>query len=88
MSSVYVIVNVIVKTFESCSLNSSNFCCRGVFSDSVSAIWSRIFPISVLLPVPTTTPIAFPADMLVPFKNLMRKNEKSKYAFKTRKKIF
>lgn len=53
-------------TLESCSPNSSSFCCRGVFSCSVAAIWSRIFPISVETPVAIAIPMAFPAAMLVP----------------------
>lgn len=53
-------------TLESCSPNSSSFCCRGVFSCSVAAIWSRILPISVETPVATTIPVAFPAAMFVP----------------------
>lgn len=47
--------------------NSSSFCCRGVLSCSVAAIWSRIFPISVLTPVVATMPMALPAAMLVPW---------------------
>ncbi|KAF3850638.1 hypothetical protein F7725_012410 [Dissostichus mawsoni] len=50
-------------TLESCSPNSSSFCCSGVFSCSVAAISSRIFPISVFTPVATATPTAFPAAM-------------------------
>jgi len=53
-------------TLESCSPNWSSFCCRGVFSCSVAAIWSRILPISVATPVATATPIALPAAMFVP----------------------
>ncbi len=51
-----------------CSPNSSSFCCRGVFSVSVSAISVRILPISVLSPVPNTTPRAFPEATFVPEK--------------------
>lgn len=55
------------STLESCSPNSSSFCCRGVLSCSVAAIWSRIFPISVETPVATAMPMALPAAMLVPW---------------------
>lgn len=75
------------RTFESCSPNSSSFCCNGVFSSSASAISERILPgkviryvyyerscimrvspISVLNPVPITTPRHLPAAILVPYK--------------------
>lgn len=56
-------------TLESCSPNWSSFCCRGVLSGSVAAISSLIFPISVCTPVATTTPIARPAAIFVPYKN-------------------
>ena len=57
-------------TLESCSPNSSSFCCRGVFISSVSAIWVRIWPIAVFRPVPITIPRALPAATLVPEKRM------------------
>jgi len=35
---------MITHTFDNCSPNSSNFCCNGVFSASLSAISDRILP--------------------------------------------
>lgn len=60
---------IVFPTLESCSPNWSSFCCKGVLSGSVAAISSLIFPISVCTPVATTTPIARPAAMFVPYKN-------------------
>lgn len=53
-------------TFDNCSPNSSNFWVSGVFSCSVSIIWFRILPISVLRPVATTIPRHLPDAILVP----------------------
>ena len=44
----YLIINntmLIWCTFDNCCPNSSNFCCSGVFSVSVSIISSRILPV-------------------------------------------
>ncbi len=56
-----------VFALDSCSPNWSSFCWSGVLSGSVEAISSLIFPISVCTPVATTTPMARPAAMLVPW---------------------
>lgn len=41
---VYFVCLIKEHTFDNCSLNSSNFCCNGVFSSSASAISDRILP--------------------------------------------
>ncbi len=77
-------------TFDNCSLNSSNFCCNGVFSSSVSAISDRILPeisnqnlfysslfllpISVFKPVPITIPRHLPDAIFVPYNESTKKN--------------
>lgn len=53
-------------TFDNCSPNSSSLSCKGVLSSFPSAILSRIFPIWVFSPVPTTTPTHLPAATFVP----------------------
>ena len=57
-------------TLESCSPNSSNFCCRGVLISSVATMASLILPMAVLAPVPITTPLALPEETLVPEKTM------------------
>merc|ERR1711936_57381 len=59
-----------VITLESCSPNSSNFCCRGVLISSVATMASLILPMAVLAPVPITTPLALPEETLVPEKTM------------------
>ena len=63
----YIETTLAVLTFDSCSPNSSSFICSGVLISSSAAIWSRILPICVFSPVPTTTPLALPEATLVPW---------------------
>ena len=67
MRLVWCVLLCAVHALESCSPNSSSFCWSGVFtSSSLAVIDSRILPISVLVPVATTTPRHLPDAMFVP----------------------